>query len=388
MQKPVYLDNNATTPLDPRALEAMMPFLTGQFGNASSSQHVFGWLADEAVSVARWQLATLINAFSEEIYFTSGATESVNLAIKGVAEAYQTKGRHMVCLETEHRAVLDTHEYLKHKGWEVTLVPVKRNGMVNLEALEASLRPDTVLVSAMLANNETGVIQPVAEIARICTAADVLFLCDASQAAGKMLLNVKEAGIPLLALSAHKMYGPKGIGALYLSRRNPRVSLIPQQHGGGHESGKRSGTLNVPGIAGFGKAAEIASQELEAEAIRLEGLRNSFEARLLAALPGLKINGMGAARMPHVSNLMFPGISGAELMTKMPMLAVAAGSACSAADETPSHVLKAMGLSEAEIKSSLRFSFGRFNTADEMEFAALTVIGACGLLTTSAIRNI
>lgn len=370
MQNPVYLDYNATTPLDARVLEVMMPYLTGQFGNASSSQHVFGWQADEAVQKARQEIAGLIHASAEEVYFTSGATESVNLAIKGVFEAYKQKGNHLVCLTSEHKAVLDTYSYLSKKGAEVTLLEVDRYGMIDLGALEKSLRPDTLLVSTMLANNETGVIQPINAIAEICGRKGVLLFCDASQAAGKIEIDVRALGIPLLAFSGHKIYGPKGVGILYISRKNPRVIISPQLHGGGHEGGRRSGTLNVPGIAGLGKAAAICQAEMGKESLRLKILRDQFESFLKTKIPDLQINGNPESRLSHVSNIIFPGVTGAELMNKLPLLAFAAGSACSSANPEPSHVLKAMGLGDSQVLSSLRFSFGRFTTAEEIIQAA------------------
>lgn len=373
MQHPVYLDYNSTTPLDNRVLDQMMPYLTEQFGNASSIQHSFGWQADEAIKKARQQVADLIQASAEEIYFTSGATESVNLAVKGVFESYVSKGQHLICLSTEHKAVLDTHEYLQKKGADVTYLAVDAGGLLDLAEFEKAIRLDTVLVSIMLANNETGVIQPIKAIAEICSQHNVLLFCDASQAAGKIQIAVKDSGIPLLALSAHKIYGPKGVGTLYISRKNPRVTVIPQIHGGGHESGKRSGTLNVPGIAGLGMAADIANREMYDETKRLKLLRDRFENLLQNSVPNLKINGNLEHRMTHVSNLMFPDVSAAELMNKIPFVACASGSACSAADPSPSHVLKAMGLTDSEVKSSLRFSLGRFTTTEEIKVAAQAI---------------
>lgn len=377
MNKPVYLDYNSTTPLDPRVLEAMMPYLTGQFGNAASKSHAFGWQADEAVKIARSSIADLIGAGPEEIYFTSGATESVNLAIKGVFDAYKTKGNHIVCLASEHSAVLDTCTWLETRGAEITRLPVLPDGLADLDLLKKSLRADTLMVIAMYANNETGVIQPVHEIARIAAAAGVIYFCDASQAAGKLPIDVKAQAIPIMAFSAHKMYGPKGCGVLYISRKNPRVSVLPQIHGGGHEAGKRSGTLNVPAIAGFGKAASLCAQAMQSDSLQLHVLRDLFEKMLLIEIPGLRINGNTEQRLSHVSNLMFPGINAAELMSRMPGLAIAAGSACSSDKPEPSHVLKAMGLNDRDIKASLRFSLGRFTTLEEIEFAAATVIAAC-----------
>lgn len=376
MQNPVYLDYNATTPLDKRVLAKMMPYLTEHFGNASSIQHSFGWQADEAVKKARQQIADLIQASADEIYFTSGATESVNLAIKGVFEAFSSKGKHLICLSTEHRAVLDTHEYLQKKGADVTYLDVDTGGMIDLAAFEKAIHLDTVLVSIMLANNETGVIQPIKAIAEICFRHNVLLFCDASQAAGKIQIGVKDLGIPLLAFSGHKIYGPKGVGVLYISRKNPRVTLIAQIHGGGHESGKRSGTLNVPGITGIGIAAELANRDLIQESLRLSGLRDRFENLLQNSIPNLKINGNLEHRMTHVSNLLFPEVKAAELMNKIPFIACAAGSACSAADPSPSHVLKAMGLTDDEVKSSLRFSLGRFTTSDEIITTTQAIIVA------------
>ncbi len=364
----IYFDNNATTPVDPRVVEAMLPWFFEKPGNAASRTHPFGWEAEDAVAQGRAQVASLIGAEPEEIAFTSGATEAVNLALKGVFEAWQSKGKHFVTVKTEHKAVLDTCKRIRKWGGEVTLVDVQPDGVVDLDRLEAAIRPDTVLVAVMWANNETGVIQPVAEIGALCARHEVLFFSDATQAVGKIPVNPKEAGVHLMACSAHKMYGPKGVGALYVCRQ-PRIRLAPLIDGGGHERGLRSGTLNVPGIVGFGQAAAIARAEQDAEAERLRQLRDRLEAGL-TRLPQVRVNGAGAPRLPHVSNVMFRYIDAeALLMSFNRYVAVSTGSACTSATLEPSHVLRAMGLSEDEAHASVRFSLGRFNTADEVEYA-------------------
>lgn len=364
----IYFDNNATTPVDPRVLEAMLPWFFERPGNAASRTHPFGWEAEEAVAQGRAQVASLIGAEPEEIVFTSGATEAINLALKGVFEAWQSKGKHFITVKTEHKAVLDTCRRIRKWGGEVSLVDVQPNGVVDLDQLEAAIRPDTVLVAVMWANNETGVIQPVAEIGAICARHDVLFFSDATQAVGKIPVNPKEAGVHLMACSAHKMYGPKGVGALYVCRQ-PRIRLAPLIDGGGHERGMRSGTLNVPGIVGFGQAAAIAEAERDAEARRLQQLRDRLEAGL-TRLPEVYVNGAGAPRLPHVSNMMFRYVDAeAMLMSFNRYVAVSTGSACTSATLEPSHVLRAMGLGEDDAHASIRFSLGRFNTSDEVEYA-------------------
>lgn len=366
----LYLDNNATTPTDPRVVEAMLPWFYDQPGNAASRSHRLGWEAEEAVSRARQQLADLIGADEREIVFTSGATESDNLALKGVFELYGRKGKHVVTLQSEHSAVLDSCRAIEKRGGEVTYLSVNENGLVDLTELEAAIREDTVLVSIMWANNETGIIQPMAEIGALCEQKGVLLMSDATQAVGKIPVDVQAAGVHLLAFTAHKMYGPKGIGALYVRRRNPRVRLAAQIHGGGHQDGMRSGTLNVPAIVGFGRAAALAAEEMPAEAQRLAALRNRLDSALLQRLPAVLLNGSPGQRLPHVTNLSFTGIEGEPLMMSFnDRLAVSSGSACTSASLEPSHVLQAMGFSDQRGHSSLRLSLGRFNTEDEIEEA-------------------
>lgn len=374
MQYPLYFDNNATTPCDPQVLDAMLPYFGTHFGNAASKAHAYGWIAEEAADIAREQVAGLIGAVPQEIIFTSGATESVNLAVRGVAEAYAAKGNHIITFATEHKAVLDVCQYLAAKqGKEVTVLPVDAGGLPDLQQLEQAIRSTTVLIAAMYANNETGVIFPVTAMAAIARRRGVLFFCDATQAVGKIPVDVRNEGIPLLAFSAHKMYGPKGVGALYVSRKDPRVTLTAMQYGGGHERNMRSGTLNVPGIVGFGRAATLCHQLMHAEAERLAALRNRL-VQGIAALPGLTQNGDTQNRLPHVANIHFGFEGGAgmlRLLTKQ--LAVSAGSACTSASAGPSHVLKAMHLSDAHAAASIRFSLGRFTTAADVE-QAITII--------------
>lgn len=369
----IYLDHNATTPADPRVVEAMIPYFTEKFGNAASRNHPFGWVAEEGVDYAREQVAKLINADSREIIFTSGATESNNLAIKGVADMYKSKGNHIITLTTEHKAVLDTCKALEKQGIEVTYLEVARDGMVNLAELEAAIRPTTILVSIMFANNETGVIQPIREIASICNKNGVLFMTDATQAVGKIPVDVEELGIHLMSFSAHKMYGPKGVGALYVRRKSPRVKVTAQMDGGGHERGMRSGTLNVPGIVGFGKAAEIAQREMVEEAQRLSKMRDRIESELLK-MEEVVINGNTEHRMPHVTNISFKHVEGEGLMmTFNERIALSSGSACTSASLEPSYVLKALGLGDDLAHSSLRISLGRFTTDEEIEDAIIAI---------------
>jgi cysteine desulfurase len=368
MNIPIYLDNNATTPMDPRVLEAMLPYFNEKFGNAASRNHPFGWVAEEGVDYAREQVAKLIGASEKEIIFTSGATESDNLAIKGVFEMYKEKGNHIITAVTEHKAVLDACKHVEKLGGKVTYLPVKEDGLVDLEVLEAAMTNETILVSIMYGNNEIGVIQPVKEIAAIAHKYGALFMTDATQAVGKIPVNVIADGIDLLALSAHKMYGPKGVGALYVRRKGPRVKVTAQMDGGGHERGMRSGTLNVPGIVGLGKACELAGLEMESEAKRLSGLRDKLEAAL-TVLEESYVNGNVEHRLPHVANISFKYVEGEGLMMAMKDLAVSSGSACTSASLEPSYVLKSLGLSDDLAHSSIRFGLGRFTTEEEVDYA-------------------
>jgi cysteine desulfurase len=368
MNKPLYLDYNSTTPVDNAVLEAMLPWFTRQFGNASSN-HSYGWQAAEAVTIAREQLATLIGAIKEEIIFTSGATESINLALRGVSETYASKGNHIITCATEHKAVLDTVAHLSKKGIRVTLLAVNENGEIDLDELESSITPQTILISFMYANNETGVIHPVEQIAAIAKRKKIIFFCDASQAVGKIKVDVVNDGIDLLAFSSHKIYGPKGVGALYVRRKNPRVKLTQQITGGGHENNLRSGSINVPGIVGFGKAAELSLTNWSKEYLQMEALRNQLEQELCKKTRAL-VNGNEVNRLPNVSNLCFPLQNGSSLLSRLiPSMAVASGSACSSSSTEPSHVLKAMGLSDAQLKSSIRFSLGRLTSQADIEGA-------------------
>jgi len=369
MKFPVYLDYNATTPCDERVVEAMLPFFTKHFGNAASRSHPYGWEAEEGVEYAREQLAKLVGAEPKEIIFTSGATEADNLALKGVFQMYPGKGNHIITVNTEHKAVLDTCRRLEAEGGEVTYLNVKPDGIIDLEELEASIRPTTILIAVMYANNETGTIQPVKEIGAIAKKHGVLFFTDATQAVGKIPVNVLDDEIDLMAFSAHKMYGPKGVGALYVRRKNPRVKITPQIDGGGHEKGLRSGTLNVPAIVGFGKAAELALNEMKTESKRLGALRDKFESEVLK-LDGTAMNGSTVKRLPHVSNISFGYVDGNALMIGLNKnIAVSSGSACTSASPEPSHVLKALGLDDEPAHSSLRFSLGRNTTGEEIDYA-------------------
>jgi cysteine desulfurase len=368
MEFPIYLDNNATTPMDPRVLEAMLPYFNSKFGNAASRNHAFGWVAEEAVDYAREQVAKLIGANEKEIIFTSGATESDNLAIKGVFEMYKEKGNHVITTTTEHKAVLDTCKHIEKLGARITYLPVKEDGLIDLAELEAAMTPETILVSIMYGNNEIGVIQPIKEISAIAHKYGALFMTDAVQAVGKIPVNVIEDGIDLLALSAHKIYGPKGVGALYVRRKNPRVKVTAQMDGGGHERGMRSGTLNVPGIVGLGKACELCGLEMESEAKRLSALRDKLESAV-TVLEESYVNGNVAHRLPHVANISFKYVEGEGLMMAMKDLAVSSGSACTSASLEPSYVLKSLGLSDDLAHSSIRFGLGRFTTEEEVDHA-------------------
>jgi cysteine desulfurase len=370
---PVYLDNHATTPLDPRVLETMLPFLRAKFGNAASNSHAFGWEASAAVEVARRQIASAIGASPQEIVFTSGATESDNLAVKGTVEACRGCGNHIITALTEHKAILDSCKYLEHRGCTVTYLGVRPDGLIDLDQLRDSFTDKTVLVSIMAANNEIGVLQPIAEIGKICRERGVVFHSDAVQALGKVPLNVQQANLDLASLTAHKLYGPKGCGALYV-RNDASVRLEPLFHGGGHEHGMRSGTLNVPGIAGFGKACEIAVQEMAEESCRTAGLRNRLCERLQAALRNVVINGNMEHRLPGNLNMSFPGVEGETLLTGLHDVAVSSGSACSSGKTEASHVLRALGLSDEAAGSAVRFGVGRFNTEAEIDYVAQRVI--------------
>ncbi len=368
MNLPIYLDNNATTPMDPRVLEAMLPYFTNKFGNAASRNHSFGWVAEEAVDYAREQVAKLIGANEKEIIFTSGATESDNLAIKGVFEMYKDKGNHIITAVTEHKAVLDACKHVEKMGGRVTYLPVKEDGLIDLQQLEEAMTPETILVSIMYGNNEIGVIQPVKEISAIAHKHGALFMTDATQAVGKITVDVNADGIDLLAMSAHKIYGPKGVGALYVRRKGPRVKVTAQMDGGGHERGMRSGTLNVPGIVGLGKACELCLQEMESEDKRLSAMRDRLQSSLLE-LEESYVNGNVAHRLPHVANISFKYVEGEGLMMAMKDLAVSSGSACTSASLEPSYVLKSLGLSDDLAHSSIRFGLGRFTTDEEVDYA-------------------
>ena len=369
LKLPVYLDNNATTPCDPRVVEAMIPYFSESFGNAASRNHPFGWAAEEAVDYAREQVAKLIGADPKEIIFTSGATEGDNLAIKGVFEMYASKGNHVITATTEHKAVLDTCKHIEKSGGEVTYLEVKADGLIDLAELEAAIRPTTILIAIMYANNEIGVIQPMREISAIAKKNGVLVFSDAVQAVGKIPVDVNKDGIDLMAFTAHKMYGPKGVGALYVRRKNPRVKVTAQMDGGGHERGMRSGTLNVPGIAGFGKACEICMLEMEADTQRIGKLRDKLETALIT-LEGVHINGSTKQRLPQVTNISFNNVEGEGLLMGFNKnIAVSSGSACTSASIEPSYVLKALGLGDDLAHSSLRFSLGRFTSEEQIDYA-------------------
>ncbi|HZO52718.1 MAG TPA: IscS subfamily cysteine desulfurase [Bryobacteraceae bacterium] len=374
MKFPIYLDNHATTPLDPRVLDAMMPYFQDQFGNAASRNHAFGWAAEEAVENGRKQVANLIGANAKEIIFTSGATESTNLAIKGVAEMYAERGNHIITAATEHKATLDTCKRLEKEGCRVTFLPVMQDGLIDLDMLRESLTDKTILVSIMYANNEIGVIQPVAEIGKLCKERGVLFHCDAVQAVGKVPVNVITDNIDLMSISGHKIYGPKGVGALYVRRRNPRVQLTAQIDGGGHERGMRSGTLNVPGIVGLGKACELAQKEMATESARMAAMRDRLKAKLTAALDETYINGSLTNRLPNNLNISFAYVEGESLLMGVTDVAVSSGSACTSATLEPSYVLKALGAGDDLAHSSIRFGIGRFNTEEEIDYTAEKVI--------------
>jgi cysteine desulfurase len=369
--QPIYLDYAATCPMDPRVVDAMLPYFTQMYGNAASRTHVFGWQAEEAVEAARRELAQLLNADPKEITWTSGATESNNLAIKGVIEFLAESGKkHVITAVTEHKAVLDTCKHLERQGVAVTYLPVDADGLVTAAQVEAAIRPDTAVASIMFANNETGVIQPIAEIGAACRRHGVLFHTDAVQAFGKVPIDVEAMSIDLLSMSAHKIYGPKGVGALYVRRRKPRVRLAPQIHGGGHERGNRSGTLNVPGIVGFGAAARIAREGMADESARIFGLREHLRGRLLAEVPHASLNGSLQHRLPGILNVSFAYVEGESLLMGLKDIAISSGSACTSASLEPSYVLRAMGRSDELAHSSLRITIGRFTTREEVDYVA------------------
>jgi cysteine desulfurase len=373
MKIPIYLDYHATTPVDPRVLEVMLPHFSQDFGNAASKSHAFGWRAEEAVEAARAEVGRLVGASAKEIVWTSGATESINLAIKGAAQFYAEKGRHLVTCKTEHKAVLDSMHALERQGFEVTFLDVERDGRLDPARLSAALRKDTILVSVMHANNETGVVHPVEELGAITRAAGVLFHCDAVQSAGKIPFDVEKANVDVASLSAHKMYGPKGVGALYV-RRKPRVRLVAQMDGGGHERGFRSGTLNVPGIVGFGKAAALALAERDAEGARILALRERLRQGLEKGLDLVTVNGSLVHRLPGNLNVSFAYVEGEALMMAIKDVAVSSGSACTSASLEPSYVLRAMGVSEDLAHSSIRFGLGRFTTEEEIDYVTRLVV--------------
>jgi cysteine desulfurase len=374
MKLPIYMDNHATTPVDPRVFEAMRPYLTNIFGNSASRNHSFGWEAEEATEKARKQVASLIGATSKEIVFTSGATESNNLALKGVAEMYAEKGNHIITAATEHKAILDTCKRLEKHGTRVTYLPVQQNGLVDLDQLRMAITDKTVLISIMYANNEIGVLQPIREIGKIAKERGVLLHTDGTQAAGKIPVSVLDDNIDLMSISAHKMYGPKGVGALYVRRRNPRVQLTAQMDGGGHERGMRSGTLNVPGIVGLGEACALAQAEMPAESKRLAFLRDKLKERLMNSLDEVYINGTLEHRLPNNLNISFAYVEGESLLMGINEIAVSSGSACTSATLEPSYVLKALGAGDDLAHSSIRFGLGRFNTEAEVDYVAGKVI--------------
>jgi cysteine desulfurase len=374
IQLPVYLDNHATTPVDPRVLDAMLPYFREVFGNSASRNHEFGWKAEEAVENARAQIAKLINASPKEIIFTSGATESDGLAIRGIAEMYREKGNHIITQVTEHKAVLDTCKRLEKEGYEVTYLPVQKDGRISLDDLRRAITPKTILISIMYANNEIAVVQPINEIGKIAKEKGIFFHTDAVQAVGKIPVDVQKDGIDLLSISAHKIYGPKGVGALYVRRRNPRVQLVAQIDGGGHERGMRSGTLNVPGIVGLGKACELCMAEMAEESVRLKALRDRLTKAIMTQLDETFINGSMEHRLPHSVNISFAYVEGESMLMGINDVAVSSGSACTSATLEPSYVLKALGVGEDLAHTSIRFGIGRFNTEEEVDYVVSRVV--------------
>lgn len=378
---PIYLDYNATTPVDARVLDAMLPWFSGQFGNAASSAHLYGWQAAEAVVQARQQVAALIGADAKEIIFTSGATESNNLAIKGIFESGLAQNKHLVTVQTEHKAVLDVCESLEKRGATVTYLPPAPDGLVTPQQVRQSLQPNTILVSVMYAHNEIGVVQPIAEIADVAHQHGTLFHSDATQAVGKIPVNVVQENIDLLSFSAHKLYGPKGVGALYVRRKNPLVQLVSQMDGGRHERGLRSGTLNVPGIVGMGEACRLALQEQTANAQIMSILRNNLEQKILSQVSDSFVNGNQNNRLPNVTNITFPNLDGEQLLLNLHRIAVSSGSACTSASVLPSYVLKAIGLTDAQAHASIRFSLGKFTTQSDIDMAVAHVVEVVNKMT-------
>src|ERR1700685_708370 len=371
---PIYMDNHATTPMDPRVLEEMLPYFMEKFGNAASRNHSFGWAGEEGVETARERVAKVVGATTKEIIFTSGATESDNLAIKGVAEMYKEKGNHIITAVTEHKAVLDTCKRLEKYGYRVTYLPVQKDGLIDLEDLKRAMDDKTILVTIMWANNEIGVLQPVAEIGKLCRERGIIFHTDATQAVAKIPVDVNKSNTDVMSISAHKMYGPKGVGALYVRRKNPRVQISAIIDGGGHERGMRSGTLNVPGIVGLGKACAIASEEMAKESCKLAGLRNRLRDRIMGGLDEVYINGSWEHRLPGNLNISFAYVEGVSLLMGINDIAVSSGSACTSATLEPSYVLKALGAGDDLAHSSIRFGLGRFNTEEEVDYVAGKVI--------------
>jgi len=371
---PIYMDNHATTPVDPRVLEEMLPYFTDKFGNAASRNHSFGWAGEEAIETARERIAQLIGATPKEIIFTSGATESDNLAIKGVAEMYREKGNHIITAVTEHKAVLDTCKRLEKYGYRVTYLPVQKDGLIDLDELKRAMDDKTILVTIMAANNEIGVVQPIGEIGKLCHEKGVIFHTDATQYVGKVPMDVIKQNLDLVSISGHKMYGPKGVGALYVRRKNPRVQLAPLIDGGGHERGMRSGTLNVPGIAGLGKACAICYEEMPQESCRMAGLRNRLRDKIMSRLDEVYINGSWEHRLPGNLNISFAYVEGESLLMGINDIAVSSGSACTSATLEPSYVLKALGTGDDLAHSSIRFGLGRFNTEAEVDYVATRVV--------------
>jgi len=382
LKLPIYMDNHATTPCDPRVAQAMIPYLTEHFGNAASRNHAFGWTAEEAVEKSRGQIAELIGATSKEIIFTSGATESNNMALKGALEFYASKGKHIVTSPIEHKAIIDTVRYLERNGAEVTWLPVPEDGIITAESVREAIRPDTVIVSVMHGNNEIGTLNPIAEIGAVCKKAKVLFHVDAAQTTAKLPIDVEAMGVDLLSMSGHKMYGPKGIGALYVRRRRPRVRIAPLMHGGGHERGMRSGTLPVHQIVGMGMAAEVGRLEMAEEIERTKALRDRLFAKIIADVPDVLINGSmkDHEHMPGSLNISFTYVEGESLLMALRDVAVSSGSACTSASLEPSYVLRALGLEDENAHSSIRFGIGRFNTEEEVDHVAALVIRAVAKL--------
>ena len=376
MKLPIYLDYQATTPVDPRVLEAMLPYFGEVYGNAASRNHAFGWQAEEAVESARGQIAALIGASPKEIVFTSGSTEGINLAIKGVAEMYASRGKHVITSQAEHKAVLDTCKHLEKLGHEVTYLQPDKTGLISVESVAQAMRDDTVLVTVMWANNEVGTLNPIREIGALCHEKQVLFFTDATQAVGKIPVDVEADNVDVLCLSAHKLYGPKGVGCLYVRRRKPRVRLVAQVDGGGHERGMRSGTLNVPGIVGLGAACELCRLEMDAEIARATELRDCLEDRITEALDQVVLNGNRDHRLPGNLNLSFPYVEGESLLMGIGDVAVSSGSACTSASLEPSHVLRSMDVGDDLAHSSIRFGIGRFTTREEVDYAADRIIDA------------